>query len=106
MLTIGRLATKAGVSADSIRFYERMGLIDATTRTRSGYRLYGDDAIRRLSFIKHAKRCGFSLPEIRALLEARADGSLAAAREIAITKAQQLQESIAALGAMLPLPEQ
>jgi MerR family Zn(II)-responsive transcriptional regulator of zntA len=69
MYTIGRLAHRARVNADSVRFYERQGLLAPSKKTASGYRLYGDDAVRRLAFIKHAQRCGFNLAEIRELLE-------------------------------------
>lgn len=69
MYTIGRLARRARVNADSIRFYERQGLLYPETKTDTGYRLYTDDALRRILFIKHAQRCGFSLAEIGELLQ-------------------------------------
>ena len=68
MYTIGRLARRAKVNPDSIRFYERQGLLSPETKTDAGYRLYTDDAVRRIAFIKHAQRCGFSLAEIGELL--------------------------------------
>jgi DNA-binding transcriptional MerR regulator len=68
LYTIGRLAHRAQVTADSIRFYERQGLLTPATKTASGYKLYDDRAVRRLAFIKHAQQCGFSLGEIRELL--------------------------------------
>ena len=68
MYTIGKLARKTRVKADSIRFYERQGLIGPEAKTRSGYRLYTDAAVRRLLVIKNAQRCGFSLDEIGTLL--------------------------------------
>ncbi len=60
------------VTADSIRFYQREGLIRPARKSDSGYRLYTDEALRRIGFIKHAQQCGFSLAEIRELLELRA----------------------------------
>jgi MerR family Zn(II)-responsive transcriptional regulator of zntA len=69
MYTIGRLARRAKVNADSIRFYERQGLLMPATKTASGYRLYTDVALRRITFIKHAQRCGFSLADIANLLQ-------------------------------------
>jgi MerR family Zn(II)-responsive transcriptional regulator of zntA len=69
MYTIGRLARRARVTVESIRFYERQGLLHAETKTASGYRLYTDDALRRVLFIKHAQRCSFSLAEIGELLQ-------------------------------------
>ena len=68
MYTIGRLAHRAQVTADSIRFYERQGLLEAATKTASGYKLYDDRAVRRLAFIKHAQQCGFNLNDIGGLL--------------------------------------
>lgn len=68
MYTIGRLVQRAKLNVDSIRFYERQGLLFPETKTDSGYRLYNDGALRRITFIKHAQRCGFSLAEIGELL--------------------------------------
>jgi DNA-binding transcriptional MerR regulator len=67
-MTIGRLARTIGVSVDTLRFYERKGLIGRPRRMVSGYRNYSDDAIDRLRFVKDAKGLGFSLREIRELL--------------------------------------
>jgi MerR family copper efflux transcriptional regulator len=67
-MTIGRVATAAGVSIDAIRFYERQGLILAPRRNFSGYRNYSDDVLDRLRFIGDAKRLGFTLKEIKELL--------------------------------------
>jgi Hg(II)-responsive transcriptional regulator len=68
LLTIGKLAKKADVSIDSIRFYERRGLIAEPTRTESNYRVYPLEAAGRLKFIKKAQKLGFSLDEIQELL--------------------------------------
>lgn len=67
-LTIGRLASRAGVSADTVRFYERAGLLKKATRTTAGYRLYGGEDVRRVKFIRRAKDLGFSLDEVAQLL--------------------------------------
>ena len=67
-MTIGRLAKRAGVGIDTIRFYERRGLLPEPRRTASGYRLYRDDAVHRIRFIRRAKELGFSLDEIGLLL--------------------------------------
>ena len=67
-MTIGRVAEAAGVSIDTIRFYERQRLIAAPRRSFSGYRNYSDDVLDRLRFIVDAKRLGFTLKEIRELL--------------------------------------
>src|SRR5438128_193942 len=70
-LTIGRLARVGGVNLETIRYYEREGLLPRPPRTRSGYRVFPTDAARRLRFIKRAQKLGFSLTEIRELLTLR-----------------------------------
>ncbi len=67
-MTIGRVANVAGVSIDTVRFYERQGLIAEPRRNFSGYRNYPEDVLDRLRFIGDAKRLGFTLKEIRELL--------------------------------------
>jgi MerR family transcriptional regulator, copper efflux regulator len=67
-MTIGRVADAAGMSIDTIRFYERQRLIAAPRRSFSGYRNYSEDVLDRLRFIGDAKRLGFTLKEIRELL--------------------------------------
>ncbi len=70
-LTIGKLASRGGVNVQTIRYYERSGLLPRPARSESGYRLYADDAVSRLSFIKQAQLLGFSLSEIQELLSLR-----------------------------------
>src|SRR2546421_11311184 len=72
MLTIGQLAKESGVHLETIRYYEREGLIPAPLRKPSGYRAYQPAAARRLRFIKRVQKLGFSLGEIRGLLTQRA----------------------------------
>lgn len=102
MFTIGKVAERAQVSADSIRFYEREGLISPAKKSDSGYRLYTEEAIRRLGFIKHAQQCGFSLAEIRELLELRSDDKSCCddMYRVAVEKKLQLESKIKALQAM------
>ena len=102
MYTIGRLARRAKVNADSIRFYERQGLLAPTTKTDSGYRLYPDDALRRIVFIKHAQRCGFSLSDIGELLRMHStDGSVRGdAYRLAAEKQTEIRRTIDSLQAM------
>ena len=69
MLKIGALAECAGISRDTLRFYEKHGLIAPNTRTESGYRLYSKSDVVRISFILSAKEVGFTLNEIHQLLE-------------------------------------
>ncbi len=68
-LSIGRLGKAAGVKVPTIRFYEQIGLLPRADRTESDRRVYGDDAVRRLSLIRHARQLGFEIADIRALLE-------------------------------------
>lgn len=69
--TIGSVAREAGVGIETIRFYEREGLISAPPRSASGYRQYPQDAVERIRFIQRAKELGFSLAEVRSLLDLR-----------------------------------
>ena len=68
-LKIGQVAKGAGVGVETIRFYERRGLIDDPPRTGSGYREYSEEAVSRIRFIRRASELGFSLNEIQELLE-------------------------------------
>ena len=68
-MTIGKLASAAGVKVETVRFYERKGLLPAPWRSRSGYRQYNEDALARLRFILRAKTLGFTLAEIAELLD-------------------------------------
>lgn len=68
VLSIGKLARVADVKVPTIRFYEQIGLLPNAERTDSDRRIYDDGAVRRLSFIKHARQLGFSVDAIRLLL--------------------------------------
>jgi Hg(II)-responsive transcriptional regulator len=74
-MTIGRLAKNSGVSIDTVRFYERRGLIAEPHRTPSNYRVYPEEDVTRLRFIKKSKELGFSLSEIKELLALRSGSS-------------------------------
>src|SRR5215216_6350680 len=71
LLTIGKLAREGGVNIQTIRYYERRGLIPKPARALSGYRLYDREAIKRLAFVRQAQLLGFSLHEIDELLSLR-----------------------------------
>jgi DNA-binding transcriptional MerR regulator len=73
-LTVSKLAEEAGTSPDTVRYYERIGLLPETERSASGYRLYGDEAVERLRFIKRAQRFGLRLEAIAELLDIRGRG--------------------------------
>ncbi len=70
-LTIGRLAREAGVNLETVRYYERRGLLPRPPRSASGYRIFPAEAARHLRFIRRARELGFSLGEIRELLSLR-----------------------------------
>ena len=67
-MKIGELAQRARVGIDTVRYYERQGLLPRAHRLPSGYRVYDEDEVRRLRFVRRAKALGFTLPEIRELL--------------------------------------
>ncbi len=67
-LSIGQVARKAGVGVETVRFYEREGLLEEPPRRASGYRQYSDQVVKRIHFIKRAQQLGFSLKEISELL--------------------------------------
>ena len=73
-LTVSKLAEEVGTSPDTVRYYERIGLLPETARSPSGYRLYGEEAVERLRFIKRAQRFGLRLEAIGELLEVRRRG--------------------------------
>src|SRR5712691_3203184 len=102
MFTIGKLAALAEVSTDTLRYYEREGLIEPTNRSGSGYRLYNKDSARRIQFIKQAQHCGFTLAEIRELLVLRSRDAACCGdvRKRAIEKKLQLENKIRAMKAM------
>ncbi|MDI3317229.1 MAG: heavy metal-responsive transcriptional regulator [Bacillota bacterium] len=74
MMRIGQLAERAGMTADGLRYYEDLGLIHPRARTEAGYRLYDEEALDRLRFIRRAQELGLRLEEIRGILEIRAGG--------------------------------
>lgn len=97
-LTIGRLAERAGVGIDTVRYYERAGLLPAPPRRASGYRDYPPETLRRLRFIRRAKELGFTLTEIGELLELSAtQGDAAAVRQTAQAKLDLVEHKLAEL---------
>src|SRR5947199_7838801 len=73
ILSIGQVARRAGVGVETVRFYEREGLLEEPPRRASGYRQYSEQVIKRIHFIKRAQKLGFSLKEISELLLLRVD---------------------------------
>jgi DNA-binding transcriptional MerR regulator len=77
-MTIGQVAKLSGVGVETIRFYEREGLLNKPKRKESGYRLFEAEVVSRIKFIKRVKQLGFSLREIRELLSLRVDSRVSA----------------------------
>lgn len=102
MLTVGKLALRVDVTTDTVRYYEKEGLLAPARKTHAGYRLYDDTAIRRLRFIKQAQQCGFSLAEIRELLALKSSDAACCkdVRSVAIEKKLHLEHKIKALRVM------
>ncbi len=103
LLKIGRLSKITHVPIDTIRYYEKLGLIRPATRKSSGYRLYSEDAILRLGFIKKAKSIGFTLKEIKELLRLKYDPHGETCHEVrkkAEEKLQEINEKIKILHSM------
>ncbi len=95
-LTIGKLAASADVGVETIRFYQRKGLLETPTRN-GGFRHYGREDVRRLRFIREAQTAGFTLEEIRELLELDAGEDRSRARELARERIEGLNRKIADL---------
>src|SRR6476661_1170765 len=87
-LKIGEVSKLAGIGIEALRFYEKSGLLDRPGRTYSGYRLYDETVLERLSFIKQAQVLGFTLDEIRQLIVHKSAGEnpCAEVREIVRTR--------------------
>jgi Hg(II)-responsive transcriptional regulator len=99
-MTISRAAERAGVGVETIRFYERRGLIEQPARPRSGgYRFYDDGVVERIRFIRQAQELGFSLREIEELLSLRADpgADCGDVRTQAVSKREEVGRKIAQL---------
>ncbi len=100
--TIGQLAKSTKVSVETIRFYEKQGLIAEPQRTPSGYRQYSSDSIRRIRFIQRAKELGFTLKEIGELLSLKATPGILCAdiKAQAATKLENINNKILTLERM------
>jgi DNA-binding transcriptional MerR regulator len=83
-MKIGELALQVGVNVQTVRFYERQGLLPEPPRRESGYRIYGSGDLHRLRFIRQAKAMGFSLEEIREILRMRAQGACPCGRVLSL----------------------
>ena len=96
-LSIGQLAERAGVAIDTVRYYERNGLLQPAGRLASGYRRYGEAELKRLRFIRRAKALGFTLEDIRSLLALSAERNVAKVKRAAQSKLTDIDARIAEL---------
>jgi DNA-binding transcriptional MerR regulator len=96
MLKIGEVSKRSGVGVEALRFYEKSGLLDKPSRTYSGYRVYDADVLDRLAFIKQAQALGFSLDEIRRIVEDARKGQSPCeeVREIVRRRMEELDERL------------
>lgn len=92
MLKISELAAKTGLSAHTLRFYEKNGLITASDRSEAGYRFYNDADIRRAEFVKTARNIGFSLEDIGQLLSIRVDKTSHSCQDVTDITRNKLDE--------------
>lgn len=92
MLRISQLAEQTGLSAHTLRFYEKHGLIKPAGRSEAGYRLYSEADARRAGFIRSARGSGFSLDDIAALLAIRVDKSSHSCEEVTEITRRKLDE--------------
>jgi DNA-binding transcriptional MerR regulator len=101
-LTIGQAARESGCKVQTLRYYEALGLLPKPTRTAGNQRVYGDEHLKRLAFIRHARELGFSLEAVRELLSlgSKPEQSCAKADAIARTHLEEVERKIAALTAL------
>ena len=101
-LTIGEVAEQARVNTETLRYYERRGLVARPPRSASNYRLYPEDAVQRVRFIKRAQELGFSLKDIKELLSLRGapEAECGEIRAHAEAKIKDIDEKVSALMAM------
>lgn len=93
-LTIGALARAAGVGVETVRYYQRRGLLPEPTQKRGAYRVYGEHELARLRAVRRAQQLGFSLEEIEGLLALNEDTDRDRARALAQSKIALLDERI------------
>lgn len=98
----GELAKQAGVNLETLRYYEREALLPEPERTDSGYRLYAEEDLKRVRFIKRAQELGFSLKEVKELLALHLDATQSASevKRLAEQKLEDIESKIRSLQAM------
>lgn len=101
-MNIGQLARQTGVPIDTVRYYERQQLLPAARRSPAGYRIFDQDAVRRLRFIRRAKTLGFTLEEIAGLLSlsSRRDQDMSDVRSAAAARLADVEQRLRELQRM------
>lgn len=96
MLKIGDVSKRSGVGVEALRFYEKGGLLDSPARTFGGYRVYGEEVLERLAFIKRAQALGFSLDEIKRIVDdaRKGESPCEEVREIVRRRMEELDERL------------
>ena len=99
LITIGSLSERTGVNIETIRYYERISLLPLARRSEGRHRLYDDNLVRRLQFVRRSRELGFSIEEIRALLRLVDQGGLACseANNITLIHLAEIRSKIADL---------
>lgn len=100
-ITIGRLARRTGCNIETVRYYEKIGLIDAPPRSTGGYRLYDRNHLQQVGFIRRCRELGFPLPRIQALLALASDAgnhTRAEVKDIVASQREEIERKIADLG--------
>jgi MerR family mercuric resistance operon transcriptional regulator len=97
MLSIGQLAAETGVNIETIRYYERVGLLATPSRTTGRHRAYDKQYVQRLTFVRRSRELGFSLSDIRALLDLSDGKQDCAARELTLRHLADVRGKIASL---------
>ena len=95
-LSSGALARQAGVNVETIRYYEKIGLMPEPIRADNGYRVYGETGLKRLSFIRRCRELGFSLDEVRGLLGLvdGGDYTCAEVRDLSVVRLGDVRQKI------------
>ena len=97
MLSIGQLAAETGVNIETIRYYERVGLLAAPPRTQGRHRAYGEQYVQRLTFVRRSRELGFSLDDIRTLLNLSDGKQDCAAKELTLRHLADVRGKISSL---------
>tara|TARA_R110001592_G_scaffold27763_5_gene102653 strand:- start:13393 stop:13791 length:399 start_codon:yes stop_codon:yes gene_type:complete len=97
--TIGKLSSQTGVNIETIRYYEKEGILPAPPRTEGGHRLYSEEHLRRLTFVRRSRELGFSLNEIRTMLDMVDGGNLTCSevKDVTVKHLENVRDKISDL---------